>query len=288
MKSKFFILLFTSFFNFTYGQETIKWNTFNFPPAYILDGNQAGYGYLDKSLSFVISQLDSYTHKYQLTNVKRLIKHLINFDNVATNGLLKNTERENIVYYSVISQVLYPNFLIIRIKDYFRVKDYINSEGKISLDRLLTETNLRLGIVPERSYGETIDNILKKQKKNKNIYTMSLLSDAHGVFKTLSLDRIDYAIEYPQVAKYKIEMKIINDKLTMIPIEGMPESVNVYFSFPKNEWGETLRNDVNSILLEYRHTDKFLSFYSSWLEKDQLEKYKKLAKNEFKNEIIQK
>lgn len=268
-----------------YSQEVIKWNTFNFPPAYIIDGDQAGRGYLDKSLNFVINQLDSYTHKFQTTNVKRLIKHLINYDNVATNGLLKTQEREEFVHHSIISQVLYPNYLIIKTKDLYQIESLINSQGKISLDLLLTNTNFRLGVVPERSYGEIIDSILAKHKDSKNIYTMSLLSDAHGVFKTLSLGRIDYAIEYPQVANYKIKIKVIKDEITMIPIEGLPDTVNIYFSFPKNEWGSKLRNEVNNILLQYRHTDEYLSFYTSWLEEDQIEKYKQLALNEFNKEF---
>lgn len=262
-----------------FSQYTITWIKLDFAPGYLEDEDKDGF--LDLSLYFVNNKLKTYSHIYQNTNLKRLFLHLGNGDFVATNGLLKNRDREEFIHYSVVAQIMLPNHLIIKRKNYNKIIHLLNSKGEIILSRILKETNLKLGLVHGRSYGDIIDQTLLANKDSPNIYPLSLLSNSNELFKAINLDRFHYAIEYPVIANYSKNIGYINDEIVSIPIEGMPEYLGVYFCFPKTLWGERIRDDVNKILLEYRHTDEFLNYYGSWLNDEQNKRYREIAKRVF-------
>lgn len=261
------------------GQHTITWIKLNFSPGYLEENDKDGF--LDQSLYFVNEKLKSYTHRYQKTNLKRLFLHFENGDFIATNGLLKNNQREEFIYYSEIAQITFPNHLIIKKKNFDKIKHLLNSKGEMPLYKIIKETDLKLGIVHKRSYGDIIDQTLLSNKNSPNIHTVSLLTNSNELFKAIQLERFQYAIEYPVIANYCRSIGLIKDEIMSIPIEGMPDYLSIYFCFPKNEWGIKLRDQVNEILLKYRHTEDFLNYYGNWLNKDEYNRYINIANEVF-------
>lgn len=273
-------LIFGFFLSFTVtSQQTITWIKLNFAPGYLEDENRDGF--LDQSLLFINDKLKSYTHEYQKTNLKRLFIQFQRGDFIATNGLLKNNQREEFIYFSEIAQISFPNHLIIKKKNLSKIEHLLNSKGEIPLYRIIQETDLKLGIIHQRSYGDIIDQTLLSNKDSPNIHTVSLLTNSNELFKAVNLDRIHYVIEYPVIANYNKEIGYIKEDIISIPVEGMPEYLSIYFCFPKTPWGAKLRDDVNKILLEYRHTDEFLNYYGSWLNQDEYKRCIAIAKKVF-------
>lgn len=265
-----------------FSQHNITWIKLDFTPGYLEEDGKDGF--LDKSLYFVNEKLEEFNHTYQKTNLKRLFLHMQRGDFVGTNGLLKNPDREKFITYSVIAQIIFPNHIIIKKDFYSQISHLLNSKGEIPLYKLLNETELKLGTIPNRSFGGIIDQTLLANKGNPNIFETSLLTSANELFKAFSLDRYHYVIEYPVVANYLKSIGYITDEIVAIPIEGMPDHLNVYFSFPKNKWGENIRNQVNEILLKHRHTEEFLDYYGSWLDIDLRVKYTEIARKVFNQE----
>lgn len=255
----------------------IIWIHADFPPSTILTGEDKGKGVGDKTEKLLQDRLTEYEHTETVANYKRIIVQLEAGDKVICTALLKSPEREKFIEFSEISQISFPNGIILKETTYSEIKKYLNNNGELDLEKLLL-SDPKIGISKGRVYGEAVDTILAKHKNNDSVYERSGTDIFKGLIKMMLAGRIDMVLGYPQEFKYVAKEIGNKESIMYLPVKGMPDYLPVYIGAPKNAWGKAIIKKINSILLEKRHTEEYLKFYEDWIYENSIPRYRQVAK----------
>jgi len=261
--------------------ETITWIHADFPPSTILSGPHMKKGLCDKMEQFLSKELPEYKYEEKVANFARIIKELEGQKTYLCASLVKNPERENFIQFSEISQISLPNGIVFLKSNYENFKPFLNKDGKIDLDKLIKNSNMKLGYAKGRSYTGIVDQLIKKYKEKENLYGRSGLDVFHGLLEMMLVNRVDYIIGYPQEARYFGELTLTTEKLSFLLVKGMPDYLPVYIGAPKNEWGKKIIAKIDKILLKKRHTPEVLAFYANWIDDNSVKIHKRIAREVF-------
>ncbi len=248
----------------SYAENTIIWFVNDWPPAQILRGPNKGTGYFDRLERLFEANLQTYSHEYIKANAKRMNEELAMKKNVCVvDDLYNNPHRKSIAIYTLPTLVVFPHFLIVSTKQRHR---FGNTE-LVSLEKLLQNKNLTLGIAIKRPYGPILDPIIEKHKGAKNIYVRSGKNIAQGFFYMISKNRLDYFIEYSFVYKYEMSMpNRSKEDFSLIPIaEHQGVILTGGIACPNSKWGRKTVADLNRMLLKIRKTTEYYKILEEWL-----------------------
>jgi uncharacterized protein (TIGR02285 family) len=265
-------------------EEEIKWLRSDFPPFSIPSGPYVDKGPCDLATALLIDKLDDYKNIVMLSNYKRTLSALKQQKKVGSAVLLKTPEREKFIEFSIPYIVLLPNGIVLLKSQVGKFKPYINKKGYISLEKTITESNLKAGISSGRKYSGIIDKVLKEYKNNENIYVNHKIPIIKPLLILMLKGRLDYILCYPNEARYYAKQLGENEKIVWLPLEGMPKHTLCYVGFPKNEWGKNIINKINPILMKHRNTPEFHNSYESWLDEVSKKRYREYAREFYLNE----
>lgn len=261
--------------------ETIKWLSFDFPPLRIVKGEMKQQGIGDLAVSFLQQRLPEYDHKNSVVNLKRLFYTMKKSRNVCTIGLIKNRERESYLYFSVPA-LIRPGLSIVIKKSRMRV--FGNPEN-ISLKSWIKNRKLKLGIVGKRSYTVELDSILRGYREEKHIVIRDGLDLSRGFLRMLSMEHIDYLIEYPsQVLFISKELKQV-DQFQTIPLEEAPKYTVSHVVCSKNSFGKRVIQKVDAILKRELSSTNYRSFIERWVEPRRIHEFRENYRHFVSNKI---
>ena len=262
-------------------KDSVTWMLSDFPPYSILKGEYAGQGTHDEVFALCQEHLAEYEHHQLVGSGPRLLSELQAGNKVCTT-LLKTPAREKFIYYSIPINVDPPLGVTIK-----RSKAELFKNTKIiSLEKLLENKQLRVGIQSGRSYGKILDPLLEKHKGEKHIYIREGKELYEGLLKMLMTDRIDYILGYPVETIYIGKMLGVDYQAMNIPLQ---EHLNTYsaghIACSKTEWGREIIEKINRMLRQERPTVHYRSIMERWLDANIIESYRKayeaiLLKNE--------
>ena len=186
-------------------------------------------------------------------------------------GSIATPEREKFIYYSIPIDFDPPLGVTIK-----RSKAELFKNTKIiSLEKLLENKQLRIGIQSGRSYGKILDPLLEKHKGQKHIYIREGKGLYESLLKMLMADRIDYILGYPVETIYVGKMLGVDDQVMNIPLQ---EHLNTYsygyIACSKTEWGREIIEKINRILRKERPTEHYRSIMERWLDSNIIESYR--------------
>lgn len=264
---------------FSNAEDEILWSYLNLPPIHIEAEPFANKGYADFVLQLLIHNMDGYKHNILNCNMGRTMIMFRNQEKIGHPAILKTSDRENYIEFSIPAYVLIPNGVLMPKNHLNQFKPYMNNEGQFLIEKAITQSDLRAGISFDRAYGGIIDSILIKYKNHKNIvvnYVDKPLTK--NLFAMMQLGRIDYLIGYPIEGQYYAKVTSNSENIIYLPIAGMPEYILGYIGFPKNEWGKTIIKKINTILEKHRNTHEYQDAYEFWLDENSVERYRKYVR----------
>lgn len=247
-------------------ETEIAWYRADFPPVSIPAGKHADEGFFDKTMHLLIEQLPEYSHQFRTANFKRIMLEIGENKNVCCPSLYKTKEREQFVAFSLPAMVVLPNGIISSEKNRSKLSSHLDAEGKLSLQSLLEDKSIKLGISNGRLYSGGIDQILDQFEGQNNILVHSGNDVFRGLINMMHLGRIDCLIGYPVEAGYFArENEKLNDYV-YYPIKesSVPFTVG-YIGCPDTEWGHNTIQKIDKIVAQHR-TEKFITFYGEWLD----------------------
>lgn len=262
-------------------QEIINWYRADFPPVSIPRGNHANEGFFDKTMSFLIERLPEYEHHFQIANFKRIMFQLEKNRNVCCPSLYKTKDRERFVTFSTPAMVVLPNGIITSKINRSKFAPHLDADGKISLNSLLQDNNVTLGISSGRLYSGGIDQILKQFIGNKNLLVRSGDDVFRGLMNMMRMGRIDCLLGYPVEAGYFVREsnKVYDFIYYPIKESSVPFTVG-HIGCPNNEWGRTIISRIDEIVKKHRDKE-FINFYGEWLDSATREVHQKMAQDYF-------
>lgn len=263
--SKLFLLIFTT--SLLYAQ-TIVWNSVEFPPSLITQGELKDKGYSDNARVVVAKTLKQYNHELIYANSARIINNLKQKENNCFAGLNKNPDRENFILFSEPFMYSLPNELIIKKENLHKFQKFMNKDGVVDLELLLKDKTMKLLYTKERAYSKFIDKLLRKYENQENIIYRPASDLTKGFLKMLDLNRADYIIEYPVMVKYNSKS---DNEYASLAIKNANKIFPVYIGCSKTKVGEDVIRSMNEVIKE--NELQFNHYYADFLPKDTKKRY---------------
>ncbi|WP_310599760.1 TIGR02285 family protein [Desulfobulbus sp.] len=260
--------------------DSITWMEPNMPPFTIQDGPAKNQGYGDIVTTVLQRYLSEYDHFIMITNVTRHFQKFRDGEKVCGVGLFRTPEREAFMYFSLPSLLVMPPAFIVK-KD--RQAEF-GPAARVSLESLLQNRRIVIGLSRDRSYGAPLDAILARHRQQAQLvyYNGQQLTDNY--LRMLMLDRIDGLLVLPDEALYHAEKMGLRDRITALTVEETQRDYRGWMSAvacPKNAWGKEVIDKVNAILLAQRPTAPYQAAYERWLDGAALERYRTLYREVF-------
>ncbi len=274
-------LLFIHFFAVSASAaNSITWMEADAPPFFIHNGPLKGQGYEDLVTDILEEQLPLYDYDIVIANIAR---HYYNFqhgEKVCTVGFYKTPEREEFAYFSIPSFFTLPTVLIVKKDNHTK----FGGQKVVTLDTLLNNEDVIVGIAKDRSYGRYVDEVIAGHKEQKNIVELAKQDLAQAFFKMLLADRIDALLGLPEEAMYMAEQMGARDEIMTLTIAENQKGYDGWLSYvacSKNDWGKEAIDNINRVLLQQRPTDRYRAAYERWLDESSQEHYRKLYEDVF-------
>ncbi len=262
------------------GKDSITWMEVSMPPYFIQDGPAQGQGYGDLVTAIIQAQLPEYDHHKMVTNVIRHFDKFKQGEKVCTVGLYRTPEREAFMHFSIPSLLTLPPVLIIKKE----TRDAFAQRKSLSLDDILQNQDFIIGLSKDRSYGNSLDAVFNKHRNRKNFVIFSGQELSENFFKMLMLGRVDGLIGLPDEAMYYAEKMGIRDRIVTLTLE---ETQHGYAGWScavgcsKNEWGLSIIEKINKILVEQRPAEGYRAAYERWLDANSLDQYRRIYQEVF-------
>lgn len=237
--------------------QTITWTSWDNPPAYVLKGKDKGLGIQDQIERELIGSLKGYIHEQLQVNIARVLQMAKEDETSCNAGWLDTPEWRELFYFSKPAFVIKSNGAIMR-KDKAKKFGY---NQKITLDKLLAEKNLRLGV--SRAYGKGIDQVLE-QYKYKNNPLIDVVSSDFLAHQMLRKGRVDFIIGYPIEINYYRQMSNDKTELIYLPLEENEDTIEVVIACSKTATGRQVIDQVNE-LLDKERLKRFEKYQDYWL-----------------------
>ncbi|WP_448211506.1 hypothetical protein [Colwellia sp. MEBiC06753] len=197
--------------------------------------------------------------------VARSLKALESEANVCIRNVVKNPERESVLYFS------YPQTIFLGLKAYFSPGAYkrlaIDDGKPIDIGNFVTKHNLILGVDRDRSYGEFIDNeIAAIPAKNK--FVKSGKENESQMAKMLLTNRIDVWLEYQSVMSFNHNQYAQNLPLHALPLIGVDQYITGHLACKKSPASLLLIKQINHRLIELYSDPRFYQAHVQFIASD--------------------
>jgi uncharacterized protein (TIGR02285 family) len=268
------ILVLLPVFLFAQDRETITWIQNDFPPIWILDGPHKGQGGADLIQSLVIENLPEYDHKTLVTNNSRFKLMVKKKENVCSCATFKTEDREKIMVFNRIpSSFIFSNGIITKKSN----RHLFGSALPVSLDRILGDTQLVLGIESDRKFSLKIDDILAVHQKSPRIHRRTAMKGTTGLIDMMLLGRVDFIIGFDWELQYLVRNERSPEQvgqLIFLPIEETLPFLISYIACAKTDWGLGVIQRIDRILRKEIHTPEYRHIWEQWMSDKAL--YEKL------------
>lgn len=260
-------------------RERLLWLVRDLPPFTIFEGPAKGQGVIDQLLPKLIAQMPNYDHQIVRVNRARGIQMLQEHSFTCDPTLLWTPERARYVHFSQPSLGVLSSGLVVRKHDQALLEPYLDGQ-QVDLQRLLTQTRLKLGIVAERSYSMQVDDVLKQlpdsafSRHYGNDATASLL-------EMQQLGRLQLVLGYWPEVRYLIQQQNGSlDDYRFYPIRGVNRYQFLHVGCSDTALGREAIANIDQLLPMLRR-DTLPGLYARWLDPELQEDYLGQARHFF-------
>lgn len=245
-------------------KPVIQWFHADFPPVFIIKGPLKGQGYGDKVFAYFMARMPEFEHIVSVTSIRRAFSNIRQQDGICEPALFKTPEREKFMHFSKPLYYLLSNQMVTLKSRFPTFKRYINHDGAIDLEQLLTRTDLNIGIVAERLYSTRINAALAAHDA-----TLKKVHMPHHRFaRLLSRGRIDYTFGFPAEATFQFKLNQNPTDYITVPVKGETNIVAGHIACSDMPLGHEVIKAVNRIASEAGPTPSYWQFYEDWLDEN--------------------
>lgn len=246
-------------------KERLLWLIRDLPPFTIFEGTEKGQGVIDQMLPLLIKQMPEYDHSIVRVNRARGIQMLQDTSYfICDPTLLWTPERATFVHFSKPTLGVMSGGLVVRKQDAAMLAPFLDGQ-QVDLKGLLSSTQLKLGIVAERSYSTQIDDTLRQlpdaalSRHYGNEATASLL-------QMQRLGRLQLVLGYWPEVRYLIQQQGGSlDDYRFHPIKGVSPYHFLHVGCSDTPQGHQAVTHIDQLLPALRR-DTLQALYARWLD----------------------
>lgn len=234
----------------------VTWYAYDQPPAHIFEGKYKQQGYINKAQQLVTERMPTYRHVEVLASVGRIMRDLRSKD-ICVFGLFKTPERQQYVAFS--QPALIHRNLVVMMKKSTASKHQLAQT--VSLHYLLGDLQLNVYTIDGRSYGNTIDGILKEHKRRVSTRATKSTRD---VYRMLQRDRTDFILVFPESVNYAMEVSGFEFEYELLAIDEVPKLTHSYIGCHDSNQGRQIIKDIDRALTELVQGYDYLDAMATW------------------------
>lgn len=246
-------------------RERLLWLVRDLPPFTIFEGAEKGQGVVDQMLPLLIEQMPEYDHAIVRVNRARGIQMLQDRSSFTCDPtLLWTAERAKFVHFSVPTLGVMSGGLVVRKQGEALLAPFLEGQ-QVDLKGLLDSTQLKLGIVAERSYSTQIDDILRQLPDT--VFSRHYGNDATAsLLQMQQLGRLQLVLGYWPEVRYLIQQQGGSlDDYRFHPIQGVNRYQFLHVGCSDSPLGREAIAHIDQLLPALRQ-DTLPALYARWLD----------------------
>ncbi|PCJ43178.1 MAG: hypothetical protein COA99_07855, partial [Moraxellaceae bacterium] len=154
-------------------KEVMTWSVNDWPPAMIVSGEYKGKGQHDLLRTIFKKEMPQYEHEEVRMNWARFWVMAKNGESICNSAAVKTIERERYAYFSKALVFALPQRIVLRKE----TKVLLGNPEEYSLKALMKDKGMVGYLEKSRSYGKSLDFLLKKNEAGSNLTRNSLTTD---------------------------------------------------------------------------------------------------------------
>lgn len=222
----------------------------------MIDGPDRDAGVFDRIRQLLDARLSAGPARTLRAPFPRIIASLKEGAELCFVGGVKTPEREDFAVFSLPVAMFYPLRIVVHASERARFE----ARAPLSLATLLADRTLRTSVLRNRSLGSGIDALMREGA------SLHIHSEFGEAFRMLSVDRLDYLVEYSAIAAYGARSLGQDDAFAALPFAEAPAPVLNRVMCPKTEWGRRLVARIDAILRVERTNPAYRHIVEAWAE----------------------
>lgn len=232
------------------------------PKLQVLDIN-------DSTFAVLMSQLPQLTVRHQQASISQARELLQARPDACVGNKLVTAERRQWGLISHQPQVVFPGLRLFVREDsgLLSVLQQRSKDGSISVRLLLGGTQrFRLGYAAGRSYGEQLDKLFGNNQSQRYLWSRTGPDEAGGLLQMLSLGRIDFLLEYPNVVSHYWRQLPKAPALQSFAIDESPAMLKGHIICADTPQGRTLLSLLDHTISIASRRPEYLTAHLRWFE----------------------
>lgn len=251
-------------------QPEVTWAVTPLPPA-MLERDDEIVGYGIDILDWFSDRLPDYHQTKEIIPLARLLKTLSGPGTFCAFGMNATPERQQFLHFTDVVQPHLPVSLILDASRSDQLKNYLNTDGDVDLEKLIIHSKLNGVLRSQRSYGPEIDAILRRHIENPRITHIG--NDANFL-QLIALGRMDWTLYLPAEAEYYRRTKVPEGAFSSWNIAGNDQLMPASIACSKTQTGKNIVDAIN-LLMQNHPEMPWTEFYSSSLSASDQIRYQK-------------
>lgn len=240
-----------------YAEDALPtWAIYDAPPFMIADGPDQDAGVFDQIRRLLDARLFDAPSRTLRAPFPRIIASLKDGAELCFLGGVKTPEREDFAVFSLPVAMFYPLRIVVHATERARFE----ARAPLSLAALLADRSLRTSLLRNRSLGSRIDALMR------DFPGPPVHAEFGEAFRMLSVDRLDYLVDYSAIAAYGARSLGQDDAFVALPFVEAPEPVMNRVMCPKTEWGRRLVARIDGVLRVERPNPAYRRIVEAWAE----------------------
>lgn len=263
-------------------KERLLWLVRDLPPFTVYEGTEKGHGVIDQMLPLLIEQMPEYDHSIIRVNRARGIQMLQDPASFTCDPtLLWTAERAKFVYFSQPTLGVLSSGVVMRKNGQALLAPFLDGQ-EVDLKGLLGNTQLKLGIVAERSYSSQVDAILRQLPDSA--FSRHYGNDATAnLLQMQQLGRLQLVLGYWPEVRYLIQQQGGSPAdYQFHPIQGVNRYQFLHVGCSDTPLGRAAISHINQLLPALRQ-NTLPALYAHWLDPELRASYLEESRHFFEN-----
>jgi len=227
----------------------VRWLVIDFPPFHIVSGPDRGKGMRDRYLDALRARLPNFDSRVEVSDTTRQVALMQAGQPVCSISMLRTPEREQFMLFSEQPYGLQlPVRLVMASQSAAALGPVVDDQG-VDLARVLAGGMIRLGVLPKRRFGASIDRVIADAAVHypNTVQVFNANGSLEGLLDLIGKGRIEatlgYGLEVEQLRQHNAKL----GDFAFLPITQAPDLVPTYVACSRNPVGAKVIAEINAL-----------------------------------------
>ncbi|WP_338518324.1 hypothetical protein [Alteromonas gracilis] len=241
-------------------QLTVTWAINDAPPFHVIEGEYQNSGICDVLIDSLKDTMTHTTHETVLMPQNRVRMLSKQKENLCFPCLIKREDNDVWVYTD--ETVVHAPLGIIGRPEV--LDPFLNEDGRIALESLVSSAPLRMGKPLARRYPDLLQPLVDNVSKTRHFAELTGENATVRVLEQIDMGRLDYTLEYPSILQYYNMTQGASTLVYYETAELANNGVAGAIGCTNNAWGQDVVKRINQALPNVLNTPIYQKQQEFW------------------------